>query len=86
MICKRETYGCSSTSFSKSSRFGISNISILSEKDTLGVLLPEDAGVGYVGDVGDVGDGGDAFNNIILSVDTEGVRVIPTRESGRSFF
>ena len=36
------TYVSSSGWFSMSSRFGISNISTLSEKDTLGVLLPDD--------------------------------------------
>ena len=39
----KNTYISSSGWFSMSSRFGISNISTLSEKDTLGVLLPDDA-------------------------------------------
>ena len=56
-----------------SSRFGISNISTLSEKDILGVLLPDDC---TERDVSDVGVCGVVVNSTILSVDTEGVSVI----------
>ena len=65
-----------------SARFGISNISMLSLNDTLGVLLPEDgAECGREFGV----SGGDVVSNTILSVDTEGVSVIANGRDGFSF-
>ena len=66
-----------------SSRFGISNISTLSEKDILGVLLPDD---GTEEEVSDVGVCGVVVNSTILSVDTEGVSVIVNGDCCVSFF
>ena len=78
----KTTYISSSGWFSMSSRFGISNISTLSEKDILGVLLPDD---GTERDVSDVGVCGVVVNSTILSVDTEGVSVMDNGDCSVSF-
>ena len=78
----KTTYISSSGWFSMSSRFGISNISTLSEKDILGVLLPDDC---TERDVSDVGVCGVVVNSTILSVDTEGVSVIDSGDCCVSF-
>ena len=67
------TYSSSSSSlFSKHSRFGISNTSTWSLHVTLGVLLPEEGAEWHVG----VGVCGVVDKSTMLSVDTDGVRVI----------
>ena len=78
----KTTYISSSGWFSMSSRFGISNISTLSEKDILGVLLPDD---GTERDVSDVGVWGVVVNSTILSVDTEGVSEMDNGDNCVSF-
>ena len=85
----KNTYGISSSSGSipsripsrTSSRVGISNISMCSLNDTLGVLLPED---GAEKDVSELGVCGDVVNNTMLSVDTDGVSVMDNRSAGLS--
>ena len=81
-LLTKTTYISSSGWFSMSSRFGISNISTLSEKDILGVLLPDDC---TERDVSDVGVCGVVVNSTILSVDTEGVSVIDNGDCCVSF-